>query len=131
VSLHRVAVVERALAAINARDVAAYIDLSHSEWELVTPAAPLDGVLKGETGIREFFASLDELAAVFTFEVESLQPFPGDRVLALLRLVVTSAHGIDLSQEIANVYELERGKLRLVYVYRDRDEALNAVRVAG
>ncbi len=131
VSLTNVAVVERALAAINARDLTAYIDLCHPEWELVTPLAPLEGVLRGETGIREFFAGLDEEAAAFTLEVESLRPLPGDRVLALLRLVFMSERGIDFSQQIANVYELERGKLRRIYVYRDRGEALKAVGVAG
>ena len=129
--LNNVAVVERALAAINARDLAAYIDLCDPEWALVTPLAPLEGVLRGESGIREFFAGLDEAAASFTLEVESLRPLPGERVLALLRLVFVSERGIGFSQEITNVYELERRKLRRVCVYRDRDEALKAVGVAG
>jgi ketosteroid isomerase-like protein len=131
VSLNNVAVVERALAAINTRDLAAYIDLCHSEWELVMPLAPLEGVLRGETGIREFFAGLDEATTAFRLEVENLRPLPGDRVLALIHLVFISERGIDFSQETANVYELERGKLRRVYVYRDRDEAFKAVGITG
>lgn len=129
VSVENMAVVERALAAINARDLAAYIDLCHPDWELVTPLAPLEGVLRGDAGIRKFFSNLDEAAVTFRFEVERLQPFPGDRVLAFLRLEFVSTGGVALSEETANVYELEQGKLRKVHTYRNRDEARKAVEV--
>lgn len=131
VSVDNVALVERVLAAINARDLAVYIDLCHPDWELVTPLAPLEGVLRGEAGIREFFSGLDEAAATFRLEVESLQPFPADRVLAFLRLAFVSEGGIAFSEEIANIYELEQGKLRRVQVYRDRDEARKALGVGA
>ena len=126
-SVDNVAVVERVLAAINARDLAAYIDLCHPDWELVTPLAPLEGVLRGEAGIRQFFSGLDEAATTFRLEVERLQPFPRGRVLAFLRLAFVSERGVAISQEITNVYEFDRGKLRRVHVYRDRDDARKAV----
>ena len=131
VSVDNVAVVERALAAVNARDLAAYVDLCHPDWELVTPLAPLEGVLRGEAGIREFFSNLDEATATFRLEVERLQPLPGGRVLAFLRFVFVSKGGAAFSQETANVYELEQGKLRRVHAYRNRDEARKAVGVGA
>ena len=126
-SQDNVEVVGRAIAAINARDVSAYIDLSHPDLELVMPTAPLEGTLRGKAGIQEFFSSLEQAASVFRFDVETLQAVESDRVLALVRLTFVSDRGVPLTQRLANVYELKGGRLRRVHVYLDRDEALAAV----
>jgi ketosteroid isomerase-like protein len=111
--------------------VGTYLDLCHPDWELVTPVAELEGVLRGEAGVREFFSSLEQAATLFRLEVESLRSVAGHRVLALLRLNVVSEGGARFSEEAANVYELERGRLRRVHVYRDREEARRAFEAGG
>lgn len=115
--------VERAIVAINERDLVAYSELCHPDWELFTPLAPLEGSLKGEAGIRAFIAALDEATTAFNFDVDELRAVDADRVLALLRLSVVSRGGVPITQSQANVYELLDGKLRRVDVYVDPKEA--------
>lgn len=124
------AVVERAIIAINARDAAAYRELCHPDWELVTPLTPLEGAFTGEAGIRAFFSGLDEATESFSFGVDELRLIDDDRVLALLRLSVVSERGVPITQSVANVYELLDGKLRRVNVFYDRDEALELLNLA-
>lgn len=120
-------IIERAIIAINERDPAAYGDLCHRDWELVTPLASLEGVLEGEAGIRAFFSQLDEATTSFRFDIDELRLIDPDRVLAQLRLSVVSQGGVPITQPVVNVYELLYGKLRRVEVYFDREKALEAL----
>src|SRR3954469_24985446 len=93
-----VRIVERAIIAINERDLVAYSDLCHPDWELFTPLAPLEGSLKGEAGIRSFFSALDEATSSCSFEIDELRAVDAERVLALLRLSVISEGGVPITQ---------------------------------
>jgi ketosteroid isomerase-like protein len=121
-----VEVVQRAIAALNERDVDAYLALCDPEVELVTPVAAIEGASVGEEGIRQFFSGLEDAASDFRIDVEQLKALGADRVFALLRVNFTSRGGISLVQPTANLYDLVGGKLRRVHVYLDRDEAYQA-----
>jgi ketosteroid isomerase-like protein len=57
-SQENVEVVRRALAALNRRDVEAYLEVASPQIELITPALPLQGPITGHEGIRDFFREL-------------------------------------------------------------------------
>ena len=54
-SQENVEVVRRALAALDSRDVEAYLEVASPQIELITPALPLQGPISGHEGIRDFF----------------------------------------------------------------------------
>jgi ketosteroid isomerase-like protein len=126
-SQENVEVVQRAIAAVNERDVDGYLACCTPDMELVSPIAPLEGSASGAEGIRQWFAGLDEAQAEFRLDIESLRAVGEDRVLALVQVVTVSRGGIPYSQPAANVYDLVGAKLRRVRVYLDRNAALEAV----
>jgi ketosteroid isomerase-like protein len=125
-SQENVEVVKEAIAAINERDVDAYLALCGPDFELINPVAPLEGPSRGEHGVRSFFNALSEGAAVFELEVERLEALDDHRVLGWLTLHLESEGGFRQTQPLTNLYELDDGKLVRVRVFRDRDEALEA-----
>ena len=125
-SQENVEVVKRAIAAINERDVDAYLALCAPDFELINPVAPLEGSNRGEQGVRTFFNALSEAAAVFELEVERLESLDDHRVLGWLTLHLETEGGFRQTQPLSNVYELDGRKLVRVRVFRDREEALEA-----
>ena len=121
-----VEIVSRAIAAINDRDVDAYLALCDPDFELINPFAAIEGPNRGEAGIRNFFQAIDEGATRFELEVERLRSLGNDRVLAFLILNVESERGFPQIQPLTNLYDLKDGKLLLVRVFFDREEALEA-----
>jgi ketosteroid isomerase-like protein len=123
--------VNRAISAINERDVDAYLAVCTPDVELVNPIAAIEGPNRGEPGIRRFFDGIREGATRFELEVERLEPLGDDRVLGFLTLNVESERGFPQRQPLTNLYELEGGKLSRVRVFRDRAEALEAAGLSG
>lgn len=123
--------VKQLIAALNDRDIERYLNLCVPEIELISPAAAIDGPSVGESGVRRFFAELDESARDFRLEVETFSAVRPDRVLATGTLSVTSERGVSIKQPIYNVYDLVDGKLRRVQGFFDRAEALAAASSTG
>ena len=125
-SQENVEVVKAAIAAINARDVDAYLALCAPDFELINPVAPLEGSNRGDQGVRSFFNALDEAATVFELEAERVESLDDHRVFGWLTLHLETEGGFRQTQPLSNLYELDGGKLVRVRVFRDRDEALEA-----
>jgi ketosteroid isomerase-like protein len=125
-SQENVEVVERAIAAVNERDVDSYLALCTPDVELVSPVAPIEGANRGAEGIRQFFAGVDEATTEFRLDIDSLRAIGEDRVLALVQVSTVSQGGIPYTQRAANVYDLVGAKLCRVRIYLDRSEALEA-----
>jgi ketosteroid isomerase-like protein len=126
-SEENVEVVERAIAAINERDIDGYLACCTEDVRLRTPLSPVAGVYEGAVGIRRFFADIEDAGPDFRLDLERLQGVGGERVLAFLR--VTShgrASGLPSPAETGNVYEFEEGKIRRIEVFIERAEALEA-----
>jgi ketosteroid isomerase-like protein len=119
-------VVKRAISAINARDVDAYLSVCTSDFELINPVAAIEGPNRGEEGVRSFFDGIDEATRKFELEVERLEPLGADRVLARLTLHLETKGGYLQRQPLTNLYEIEDGRLSRVRVFVDRAEALEA-----
>ncbi len=121
-----VEIVSRAIAAINERDVDAYLALCHTDFEMTNQLTVIDGPNRGEKGIRNFFQGIDEGTTRFELEVERLRPLDDNRVLGYLTLQIESERGYQQTQALTNLYELEGRKLSRVRVFSDRAEALEA-----
>jgi len=107
-SEENVEVVERLIAALNAGDVDQYLALCTPDVEIVPPTASIEGVGRGEEGLRAYFSGLSEAWPGYRIAVEQLQALDGDRVLALTRAAAGA-------------------KIRRIEVFLDRAEALEAV----
>jgi ketosteroid isomerase-like protein len=125
-SEENVEVVRRALAALDRRDVEAYLEVASPQIELITPASPLQGVLTGHAGIRKFFREMWSFAEASEFQVEEIRAVE-ERVLAFFVIRATSRDGIQTSSRVAGVYDLEHAKIRRAHIFADRTEALEAL----
>jgi ketosteroid isomerase-like protein len=129
-SEHNVEVVERAVAAVNARDLDGYLACCTEDVELWTPLAEITGVYEGRDGIERFFADIEDAGPDFRIDLERVEVIGGDRVLAFLRVTSTGrASGIPTAVDTptGNVYDLAAGKIRRLRIFLDRQEALEAV----
>ena len=130
-SQENVEVVQRLIAALNARDVDQYLALCTPDVEYVSPAAPIEGVARGEEGIRAYFSAIAEATTSFRIAVEQLQTLDGDRVLALTRIAVVSRRGVSGDQPSASLYYFAGATVRRIEAFLDRAEALEAAGLRG
>jgi ketosteroid isomerase-like protein len=120
--------VERAIAAVNERDVERYLTYCTEDIELRTPLEPITGVYEGGPGVRRFFADVEDAGTDFRLDLERLEAIGEDRVLAFLRVSARGrASGIPQGAETANVYDIVEGKIGRIRIFLDRQEALEAV----
>jgi ketosteroid isomerase-like protein len=120
--------VERAIAAINARDFEGYLACCTENVKLETPMAPVGGVYEGVDGIRRFFTDLEDAAPDFRIELDGVEEVDSKRVIAFLRPSSTGrASGIRMAAPATNVYDLIDGKISYIRIFFDRQEALKAV----
>jgi hypothetical protein len=129
VSKENVALVERAVSAINARDIEGYLACCTANVKLVTPLAAVGGVYEGIDGIRRYFADIEDTAPDFRIELDGVEGVDSKRVIAFLRTSgVGRASGILMAPPpLTNVYDLLDGKISRVRIFLDREEALKAV----
>ena len=128
-SQENVEVVERAIAAINARDIDGYLACCTENVELLLPMAGADYL--GDDGINRFFTDIEDIGPDFRIEVQRVQAVGDSSALAFVRTGATGrASGIVIGAESANVYDFIDGKISRVRIFLDRDEALKAVGLA-
>ena len=124
--------VERAIAAINARDIEGYLACCTENVKLETPLAAVGGVYEGIDGIRRYFTDIEDAAPDFRIELDGVEEVDSKRVLAFLRISSTGrASGIRMAMPLTNVYDLIDGKLSDIRIFLDRQEALKAVGLEG
>jgi hypothetical protein len=132
--LEGVLLVERAVAAVNARDLGAYLACCTEDIELRTPLASIEGVHRGADGIKRFFADIVDTGPDFKVTIDHLEAVAPARVLGFLRINVSGrASGIQLGSDLptTNIYDIAGGKIKRIRIFLDRDEALLAARVEG
>jgi ketosteroid isomerase-like protein len=125
-SQENVETAERAIAAINARDIDAYLACCTENVELLLPMAGSEYL--GADGIKRFFTDIEDIGPDFRIEVERMQVTGNNKVLAFLRIRATGrASRIVTAAESANAYDFIDGKISRVRIFLDRSEALKAV----
>jgi ketosteroid isomerase-like protein len=128
VSQENVQLVERAVAAINARDIEGYLACCTENVKSVTPMAAVGGVYEGIDGIRRYFVDSEDAAPDFRIELDGVEGVDSKRVIAFLRTSgVGRAIGILIAPPpLTNVYDLLDGKISRVRIFLDCEEALKA-----
>ena len=129
-SQENVELIERAVAAVNARDLDAYLACCTEDVELHVDAFDeVTGVYDGPEGIRRFFADVGDTAPDLHLELARVEPIGEDRAVAFIQGRATGrASGIDFASPAStNVYDLADGKIRRVRIFFDREKALEAV----
>jgi ketosteroid isomerase-like protein len=127
-SQQNVETVERAIAAINARDLDGYLACCTENVELVTPLAPLGAEYVGADGIRRFFTDIEDVGPDFRIEVQGVQVVGDNNVIAFIRTSATGrASGIATGTESTNLYDFADSKIMRVRIFLDRSEAHKAV----
>jgi ketosteroid isomerase-like protein len=122
-SQENVRLVERAIAAINARDIEGYLACCTENVKLETPMAAVGGVYEGIDGIRRFFADIEEAAPDFRIEIDSVEEVDSKRVTAFMRTSSTGrASGIRLAASQINAYDLIDGKISHIRIFFDHQE---------
>src|SRR5436309_15870194 len=97
--------VRRAIAAINAREIDAYLAYCTENVELLI-AESVGAEYLGADGIRRFFSDIEDVGPDFLIEVQRVQAIGDSRALAFLRISSTGrASGIVTSAESGNVYD--------------------------
>jgi ketosteroid isomerase-like protein len=128
-SQENVETVGRAIAAINARDVDAYLACCTENVELLMPLAGADYV--GADGVKRFFTDIEDIGPDFRLEVQRVQAIDDGNALAFVRFRSTGrASGIVTGAESANAYDFIDGKISRIRIFLDRNEALKAVGLA-
>ncbi len=123
-----VRLVERAIAAINARDIEGYLACCTENVKLETPMAAAGGVYEGIAGIRRFLTDVEDAAPDFRIELDGVEEVDSKRVIAFTRTSSTGrVSGIRLAAPFTNVYDLIDGKISHIRIFPDRQEALKAV----
>jgi len=118
--------VGRAIAAINARDIDAYLSCCTENVELLLPMAGADYL--GADGIRRFFADTEDIGPDFRIEVQRVQAIGDSTAIAFPRIGATGrVSGIVTGAESANVYDFIEGKISRVRIFLDLADALKAV----
>lgn len=84
-SRENVRLVERAIAAINARDIESYRACCTEDVKLETPMAAVGGVYEGIDGIRRFLTDVEEATPDFRMELDGVEEVDSKRVIAFLR----------------------------------------------
>jgi hypothetical protein len=88
-SQENVEVVRRAIAAVNRRDIDAYLACCTDDVQLSTPLADVTGVYEGPDGIRRFFADVGDTGPDFQLTIERVEAIGPDRVLAFMLVTAT------------------------------------------
>jgi ketosteroid isomerase-like protein len=125
-SQENVETVGRAIAAINARDIDAYLACCTENVELLMPLAGAEYL--GADGIKRFLTDIEDIGPDLRIEMQRVQAIGDSNALAFVRFRSTGrASGIVTGAESANVYDFIDGKISRIRIFLDRDEALNAV----
>ena len=123
--------VERSIAALNARDIDGYLACCTKDIKLVTPFDVVGGAYEGIEGIGRFFTDIEEAAPDFRVELDGVKEVDGKRLIAFLRTSSRGrASGIPMAASTANVYDVLDDKITRIRIFLDRDEALQAVGLA-
>ena len=100
-------IVQRAVAALNARDLEGYLTCCTEDLELHTPLEAFVGVYEGRDGIKRWLADVEDAAPDFHIDLQDVKAVGSHQVLAFAHLGSTGrASGVPLAGDSGNVYDL-------------------------
>jgi hypothetical protein len=118
---------QRAIAAMNRRDLDAFLALMDDEVETVSRIVAVEGGLHGHDGIRQWWESWFSAFPDYHIEVVELRDF-GDLTLATLRgLGRGASSALPLEDKLWQASRWRRGKTIWWRAFDTQEEALEAV----
>ena len=123
-----VGVVERAIRAVNQRDVDGYLACCTDDVQLWLPTSAVGGAYEGADGVRRFFEDIKDAGPDFRLDLERAEAIRADVVVASLQFSASGrTTGIPMGMATTNVYDMSAGKIRRVRVFGDHAEAMEAI----
>ena len=123
-SQENVEVVRRVNEAIEARDMEALVAEHHPDVEIVVLRSEIEGPYLGHEGLRRMAADMFE--ADFAMRIDEMRDLGDNRVLVLGRQHAT-VRGAPWDHLLAEVFEIEAGKVARAQAFATVEEALEAV----
>jgi ketosteroid isomerase-like protein len=133
-SQENVEVVRRAIAALNAGDLDAWLAYYTADVWMRKSLSRIEGDYEGLGAMRRFFDDVGAARGAFQLSIDAREPNGETRVLASLRVTATGqASGIPFvsNRPTTDVYELVDGRIASVHTFLDRAAARRAVRLEG
>jgi ketosteroid isomerase-like protein len=117
--------VREAVAALNHRDVDRYLACCTDDVQLLPPTVAVEGVYEGPSGVRRFFADVQDAVPDFRLDLDRLEAIGPDRVMAFFSVAVSGrASGVGVAFPTTTIYDFADGKVNRVRVFLDRASAL-------
>jgi len=129
-SQENVELVRRAHEALNDGDMDALVALCDVEFRLdMSDRVFNPAVYEGHAGIVRFYSEVRDVWASYLWQPEELVQ-TGENVVALLRSGGRGrGSGVEVERQTAMVWTVRDGRAMALRFFRDRDEALEAVRL--
>ena len=109
--------------AFKAKDMEAFVAEHHPDVEIVVLRSEIEGPYRGHYGVRRMAA--DGFEADLEVCIDELTDLGGDRVLVLGHQHAT-VRGAPWAHVLAEIYEIEAGKVKRLQAFRTVEEALEA-----
>jgi len=122
-SQENVEIVRRINAAIHARDMAALLAEHHSDVEIVVLRSEIEGPYRGHDGLRRM--ATDMFEANFGQRIDEVRDLGDNRVLVLGHQHATPG-GARWEHSLAEIFEIQGGKVARLQAFRTVEEALQA-----
>jgi hypothetical protein len=122
-SQENVDVVRRINAAIDAKDMEALVAEHHPDVEIVVLRSEIEGPYLGHDGLRRMAA--DMFDADFGQRIDEMRELAGERVLVLGHQHATP-RGARWEHVLAEIFEIEAGKVKRLQAFRTVEDALEA-----
>jgi ketosteroid isomerase-like protein len=129
-----VEIVRRAYEAFNHEGQKAMLAYLHAdiEWDESELPARRPGIYHGHEGVIRVMAENAALWEDIKIAIDDIREGDGGQVVVFIRATGRGRHtGVDVELASAQVWSLREGKTARVRLYLDRQEALEAVGIAG
>lgn len=119
--------VDRAYAALNRRDLDAFLGFAHEDVEVISLIAESEGaVFHGHDGLREWWHQVAGSMGELTFVNEGSQELDDEHVLIRLR-VTGDVNGVEIEQLMWHAIEIRDEKGTWWQAFRTEEEGLEAL----
>jgi ketosteroid isomerase-like protein len=125
----RTEIVRRALEALNAGDVEAFVTVCDADFRLDMSDRVLNpAVYEGHDGIRAFYAEVLDVWESFTWEPIEMHELDNLVVAVLHSRGKGRGSGVELDRHSAMLWRVDQGRALSLTFYRDPDAALATAR---
>jgi hypothetical protein len=127
-SRENVEVVQRVTEALNAKDMEALVAAHHPDVEIVVVRSEIEGPYRGHEGLRRM--ATEAFDADWKVRIDDIRDCGGGRVLVLGRQGGTVRGVPPIDHLLAEVYEIDAGKVVRMQAFRTVEQALKAAGLA-